>query len=126
MEETGLVLPTEIKHTLGTRPLVGVGLDVQEADDLSGLGVSLRWMSAGEMIEEAIKYYPGIAGLAVGFLLVGSCLEGSGDPYFVRLDDGAVVRIPHAAAVGGSVDLSKVEVVAPSIDALISSATLRR
>lgn len=122
----GLFVPSGIKEVLGSVPLVGVVFNVEERNDLSGLGASFRWMSAEEMVDEATRCYPGIAAAPHGYLPVGICLEGTGDPYFLRLRDTAIVRIPHAAAVGGSLDSSQIELVAPSIEALVDCAQLQR
>jgi hypothetical protein len=49
-------------------------------------------------------------------------LEGSGDPYFVALRSGEVVRIPHDAISGDALNLEAVERVAPSIEELVGRA----
>src|SRR5687767_11332163 len=95
--KTGLRLPPALAKLLTSTPLVGLNLVLDDEQDESGLGADLRWMTAEEMIDEAKNVYPGIAAVPLGFLPVGICLEGSGDPYFIRLKDGAVVRIPHDA-----------------------------
>jgi hypothetical protein len=66
--------------------------------DISGLGVELEWMTPNDMLVESLEMYPGIAATALGFIAVGTCLLGSGDPYFVRAtsdDDPPLMRIPH-------------------------------
>jgi hypothetical protein len=60
------------------------------------------------MIGESFDFYPGISALRLGYLAIGSCLRGSGDPYFVKVavDDPPFVRIPHDYLLA---DLSLVE-----------------
>jgi hypothetical protein len=101
---TGLDVPAALTALLVNYPLAGLTFLLGvEADD-SGLGAEFRWMTADEMIDEATTTYPGISALEHRLLPVGICLEGTGDPYFVRLDDGAVLRVPHDAVRGGRLD----------------------
>ncbi len=121
---TGLRVPSSLASLLTSRPLVGLTLELDEDDDESGLGAELRWMTANEMIDEATNAYPGIAAVRHGFLPVGICLVGTGDPYFLRLRDGAVVRIPHDAVSQDELDVDRVEQVAPSVEHLVKAAAL--
>jgi hypothetical protein len=53
-----------------------------------------------------------------GYLPIGTCLIGSGDPYFLKVADGKnppVVRIPHDSPEGA-------EVISPSLEAFLQSA----
>ena len=47
----------------------------------------MEWMDAKTQIEEAFEYYPGILLIDHNYFPIGTCLIGSGDPYFLRLDD---------------------------------------
>jgi hypothetical protein len=80
------------------------------------------------MIREAKDSYPGIAALPLGYVPIGNCGRGSGDPYFYRASDGAIVRIPHDATsfdhADASLDESAVELVARSVEALVAAASL--
>lgn len=77
--------------------IVGMRFRLSPDQDLSTLGVELKWMNPEEIIEESAEFYPGIAAFRCGYIPVGSCVEGSGDPYFVKmeLEDSPLVRIPH-------------------------------
>ena len=103
-------------------PLIGVQLSIAPEDDLSGLGVELEWMAPDDVLAEATGAYPGIVAVARGLIPVGTCLEGSGDPYFLRVRDGAVVRVPHDAATETTLDETAIELVASSIDDLLDRA----
>lgn len=115
----GELVPPWFLELCADRDLAGTAFSLQEEDDLSGMGVELRWMTAAEMIDEAAHFYPGIVAIKHGFLPFGICLEGSGDPYFLdtrSADDSApVVRVPHDAASEEGLDVSRVEIVARSL-----------
>lgn len=119
---TGIRVPGAISLLLSSRPMVGVNFVVPPEADESGMGADFRFMTAAEMIEESVSAYPGISAVSHGFLPVGVCLEGSGDPYFVRLSDGAVVRIPHDAVSEDLLDLGLIEMVASSLERLVEIA----
>jgi hypothetical protein len=121
---TGQTVPVSLAALLTSRPLVGLDLRLEEDADESGLGAEFRWMTAEQMIDEATNAYPGIAAVRCGLLPVGICLVGSGDPYFLRLTDGAIVRVPHDAVVDDDIDTDQVERVAASIESLIDTAEI--
>jgi hypothetical protein len=105
-------------------PLAEASLSLSEEDDLSGLGAEIRLMTPEHIASEAGEAYPGVVAIKRGYTPIGDCLEGSGDPYFYRHVDGAVVRIPHDAVVGDDgLDESRVELVARSIEDLVLRAT---
>lgn len=117
-----LALPMRIVKHLTELPLVGVEFILSPTGDSSGLGVALRWMTPDEMVSEALEAYPGRVAVPLGYLPVGICLEGSGDPYFVRLHDLALVRVPHEAARGGELEISSVECVTASLEEFLQGA----
>lgn len=109
---SGELLPAYLLDWLRSYPLVGTEFSLSEDEDESGLGVEMRWLSPAQLISETIEAYPGIPAGAVGYLPVGICLVGSGDPYFLKTgsgDDPPLVRIPHEAA--GSVDYLDVSLI---------------
>lgn len=109
-------------------PLAGVSFFMDEDVDPSGMGVEMTWMTPDHMIEEGTKLYPGIAAHPRGFLPVGMCLLGSGDPYFLKMSpDGscAVVRIPHeSVTVDDSIREEEVERVVDRLEDFFSLATI--
>ena len=117
-------LPPPLAERLESLPLIGVNITLSEDIDASGLGVDLQWMTPAQMVSEATEVMPGILAVKLGYTPVGICIEGSGDPYFYRGMDGAIVRIPHIAAIGGLLDERQIEVVATSIDSFLESAEI--
>lgn len=57
--------------------------------DRSGVGADLELFDEAASHEEAIEFYPGIALAGDGYVPVAQCLIGSGDPYFINVNDGA-------------------------------------
>ncbi|MCI0652264.1 MAG: SMI1/KNR4 family protein [Planctomycetes bacterium] len=109
--------------------LAGTRFSLSEAEDASGMGVEMRWMTPAQIVEETTVAYPGVAAVKRGYLPVGQCLEGSGDPYFLRLDDKrddpAIVRIPHEAiAAGDALADEEVEVVADTLSEFLCKCTV--
>jgi hypothetical protein len=120
----GARLPRVVVALLTEHPLVGLNFTVDDETDESGLGAELKWMDPDEMRSEATEAYPGLVACPLGYLPVGICLEGSGDPYFIRLDDASVVRVPHDAAREDGLNEDAVEVVLSSIGDFVSVAQL--
>jgi hypothetical protein len=114
--------PPELLSRLERLPLAGATISVDDDDDASGLGVEMKWMTPADMVDEATNFYPGIVALPRGYIPIGICLQGSGDPYFFRQRDGSVVRIPHDAATEEDLDEEQIEVVADSVEKLLTMA----
>ena len=73
------------------------------------------------MREEARELYPGIEAVKNGYLPIGTCMVGSGDPYFLKVADGKnppVVRIPHD-------NPEEVDSISPSLEAFLQSARIK-
>ena len=111
---------------LHTYPLIGTKFVLKADQEPSGLGVNLAWMTPENTITESLDLYPGIAAVGLGYVAVGVCLRGSGDPYFVRAlegDDPPLVRIPHELLNADlSLSESVVEVVSPSLSVFFRNA----
>ena len=122
--DTGLSVPSRLASLLTSQPLVGLTFLLHENIDESGLGGEFKWMTVEQIIDESTNAWPGIAAARRGLLPVGICLEGSGDPYFLRVEDGAVVRVPHDAVIEGDLAPKRVELVAASLAALIDLAEI--
>jgi hypothetical protein len=99
-------------------------------DDQSGLGADVIWLTARQMASEACEAEPGISVHPLGFLPIGACATGSGDPYFLDLRQGSndppVVRIPHDFAGGDSYPLDRIELVAESLSAFFGKGLTRK
>jgi hypothetical protein len=124
----GGLLPPDLLDWLRTYPLVGTEFSLSEDEDESGLGVDMKWLSPDQIISETVEAYPGILAGAAGYLPVGSCLAGSGDPYFLKTgsgDDPPLVRIPHEAAdADGHLDVGLIEQVSPRLSDFLRKAEI--
>jgi hypothetical protein len=121
-------LPEPFLEWLLSFRLTGAEFELSEEEDESGLGVEMRWLTPSQIVSEATEAYPGLAALPAGYLPVGMCLVGSGDPYFIKADSGgdpAVVRIPHQA-VGADerLDLDLIEQVSPRLSDFLLKAAI--
>jgi hypothetical protein len=108
-----------------TFALPGSAFSLSEDKDQSSMGVELRWLDCKGIQEEAIKFYPGIAALKLHYLPVGSCLEGSGDPYFLLMDgsmDPELVRIPHDAIDEHDLNENCIELVCEHLSSFFNKA----
>ncbi|MCG8208207.1 hypothetical protein [Tenacibaculum finnmarkense] len=94
-------------------PLSESCFSINEEEDLSELGVELQWFSPSEMIEEAYDSYPGICAIKEGYLPLGKCMEGSGDPYFIKnvKEDYNIYRVPHDAIINEVLKIDEIELV---------------
>lgn len=108
-------------------PLAGAYVTMTEADDNSGFGVDMQWMTVDEVLDEAQNATPGIQAARLGLLPIGKCLMGSAAPYFVDTKSMpyAVVRVPHDAvdAPTDILDETAVETVAPSLEDFFARCT---
>lgn len=105
---------SELNETLIHFPIIDQVFEIKANDDRSGFGVEMRFFSPSEQVEEAFEFYPGIVALKKGFLPLGSCLKGSGDPYFLTIKNDVfdIFRIPHDSVDGnGSLIIDCLEYV---------------
>lgn len=95
------MVPEYWKNFIVSNLLVGKCCEIPEKSDLSELdGGDLKIFSEANVVEEANEFYPGLIVKKDGFIPVASCLQGSGDPYFINVNDGAngcLYRIYHDA-----------------------------
>ncbi len=109
-------LPDDLIALLLNFPVVGESFSLAEDHDESQRGAELRILTAAESVDEALNAYPGVIARKLGFLPIGICLEGSGDPYFVKCPEGTMTRIPHdSIGADDSLDLREVELVCHSL-----------
>lgn len=122
------LLPAYLLDWLLSYPLVESEFSLSEEEDESGLGVEMQWFTPAQMISETTEAYPGIAAKPAGYLPVGMCLAGSGDPYFLKTgsgDDPPVVRIPHeAAGTDDSLNVDMIEQVSPRLSDFLRKAEI--
>lgn len=107
--------------------LVGTEHYVDADLDLSGLGADILWLSPIQALSEATEAEPGKSFARRGYVPVGACLNGSGDPYFidvsVDLDDPKLVRIVHDGDPNAE---DTIETVLMSLSQLFRSGKLQQ
>jgi hypothetical protein len=123
------LLPSWLLDLFLTYPLVETTFRLTANQDSSGLGVAMKWLSPRQIISETTESFPGISAAPLGYVAIGMCLEGSGDPYFLKSTSGSdplLVRIPHDA-VDGEQRLREnlVEIVSTSLSEFLDKARIR-
>lgn len=91
-------IPAYWKKFRDEHNLVGAEIEVPESEDRSELGAEIEIFDDAGILSEATELYPGIEAARHGFIPVGGCSIGSGDPYFIRFTEGAegsLYRIYH-------------------------------
>jgi hypothetical protein len=125
---SNVLIPDWLESLLKNHRLAGACFSLDSGQDRSGLGAELLWLSPKQMISEAFDAEPGKSVVSSGFLAIGSCALGSGDPYFLDLrefsNDPPVVRIPHDYAGPNSYPLERVEIVVSHLSELFHDASL--
>ncbi|WOI35824.1 hypothetical protein R1T43_18030 [Alteromonas sp. CI.11.F.A3] len=95
------LIPEYWKNFIIKNELVGEYCEIPESADLSELdGGNLKLLDEYQILNEANEFYPGIAVKKFGYIPVASCSLGSGDPYFININDGVngnLYRIYHDA-----------------------------
>ena len=121
------ILPDWFVALLRENRLAGVCFSLTENDDKSKFGAELLWLTPTQIVSEATECQPGTSVVPLGYIPVGACAEGSGDPYFLDLrtetSDPPLVRIPHDFAGKGPYPLDRVELVTESLSNFLSKAT---
>ena len=90
-----------IDHWIGFRDkynLSGREISIPISKDLSGAGAEIEILDNAGMLNEQTALYPGIRVSRDGYVPVGGCALGSGDPYFININEGEggpLYRIYH-------------------------------
>lgn len=82
--------------------LVGREISVPDDQDVSGVGIDIEILDEQAIQSEQTDLYPGIAVANEGYIPVGGCSLGIGDPYFINTRDGEggpLYRIYHDEVV---------------------------
>lgn len=99
--------PPSYRQFVERHGLAGAEIEIPGADDLSGIGASIEILDEAGAAAEANDFYPGLVVKEDGFVPVGGCLLGSGDPYFINSRDeppGPVYRIYHESVSDSGYD----------------------
>jgi hypothetical protein len=105
--------PQEILTLLSTYNIIGQTFFIPDDKDPTKLGVDMEWLTPDSQVEEAFEYFPGRLVIEKGYLPIGMCLSGSGDPYFLKTINQSymVFRIPHDAVIDGSYNYDCIEFI---------------
>lgn len=93
-----MIFPEFWRRFLAEHRLVGLEVEIPEAGDLTGIGAVIELLDEDAAASEARDAFPGVGVLADGFVPVGGCGLGTGDPYFINIhdrDNGPLYRISH-------------------------------
>lgn len=125
-EEQGMLLskftydlfPPYLIEILKNYKIVGQNFSISEDGNPSEIQVEMRWLTPTEQISEAFDCYPGLLVINEGYLPIGMCLMGSGDPYFLKKTDkkDLLVRVPHDAVENGVFDYDSIEFICEFIE----------
>jgi hypothetical protein len=123
------LVPPWFATMITTYPLAGVCFSLDEDEDESELGAEFRWPTPAQIVEEAAAYYPGISVLKLGYVPIGQCLVGSGDPYFINMkinsSDPPLLRVYHdLVEEDDSYPEDEIATVCPSLSAFFSKASV--
>lgn len=98
LEKMALEIPLHWQRFRDESDLLGRPVEIPESEDLSGVGADIEFFDDRGIADETDNFYPGLIVKKDGFLAVGGCQTGSGDPYFIQIsegDGGALYRIYH-------------------------------
>ena len=127
--DLGVSIPAWLFELLTTVPLAGLEFGWQEDAERGLDGVAwLIWSDARNIRSESLECYPGRAILPMGYICVASCSAGSGDPYFITIEDGddpPLYRIYHDVSDHADAILDGAKhLVVPSLSAFFREAKL--
>lgn len=74
---------------------------------MSEIGASIGLYDEAAAKDEAERFYPGLVVIKDGFVPIGQCLGGSGDPYFINIEDnppGPLYRVYHDSVADADYD----------------------
>lgn len=94
--------------------LVGREISVPDDRDVSGVGAEIVILDESGIQSEQTDLYPGVAVAKEGYMPVGGCSLGTGDPYFINTRDGEggpLYRIYHDEVVDEHYDANTAIVV---------------
>ena len=83
-EKMSLEIPEYWRQFRDSSNLLNLEVEIPEAEDLSGVGADIEFFADDSILSELNEAYPGIVVQKDGFLPVGGCQIGTGDPYFIR------------------------------------------
>lgn len=103
-------MPPYWKSFVDQYQLAGREFEIPEKDDLSGVGAVIEILNEKHIQSEQNDAYPGIAASTAGYVPVGNCSIGTGDPYFINVQDGEggpLYRIYHDEVIDETYDADR-------------------
>jgi hypothetical protein len=93
----------DLQMILSKYKIIGQEFDLGAGEDASEMGINMQWITPNDMVEEAFNFYPGIIAVKHQFIPIGTCMSGSGDPYFLRKESNSynIYRVLHDYARDG-------------------------
>jgi hypothetical protein len=94
--------------------LIGRQFFVPVQSDLSGVGAVIEILDEQGIRTEQTEAYPGIGVSKAGYVTVGDCSSGTGDPYFINAHDGEggpLYRIYHEEVIDENYDPARAIVI---------------
>jgi hypothetical protein len=110
---SGFSILKDVQDIVRNYPIIGQKFKLSQAEDHSGMGMQMKWLTPAQQVEEAFDFYPGMIVVKYDYLPIGECLAGSGDPYFLKADYNVwnVYRVLHDTAVNNIYSNDMVEYV---------------
>jgi hypothetical protein len=93
-----MIFPEFWRRFLAEHRLVRLEVEIPAACDLTSIGAVIEILDEDAAASEAHEALPGVGVWADGFVPVGGCGIGTGDPYFINIhdsDNGPLYRISH-------------------------------
>lgn len=89
---------------LENHQLAGKSACLSEEVDLSTLGADMQFLTEAQSIDESTNFWPGLGVSKDGYVPVAWCSIGSGDYYYININDGQdgpLYRVYHDAVGPG-------------------------
>ena len=115
--------PTYWKIFIHDNSLEGKQLEIPEHQDLSEIGCELQILNEEQSISESTQNFPGIVAIKFGWTPVAMCLAGSGDYYYININEGksgAFYRIPHDSVSEGNISYDDIDIVLDKFNNLVN------
>ena len=84
-DEVKQIIPSWVKHMLIDFKIANLILDFNSQADEQ---ISIQFNSFKQIEDACLNMYPGCAIFELGYIGIGEDPRGSGDPYFIKIDEG--------------------------------------
>lgn len=117
-------------------PLAGCSFSTVDDDEKSTINdeltmeIDFQWMNTSQILSEALDCYPGKIALSLGYIPIGMCGIGSGDYYYLKIEDNTkedppLVQIFHHE-INDNMKLTEnaIKVVSSKLSTFLKSAEI--